>query len=374
MLMISWPAYIVPVANALNYRPETGLQRKSKGRQFVAPGARLLVVDDIDSNLIVTEGLLAIYKSHVDTCTNGADAILKVQREHYDLVFMDHMMPEMDGIETTRNIRSLEGDYFKNLPIIALTANAIIGMREIFLSNGFNDYLSKPIEISRLDDILTTWIPVEKQKQDTEKQEPKEEQEIFPEGFLAENVDIDAGKTRYGEKLYFEVLRSYCIHTPDLIKKLRHLKDMTLSGKTIKEYAIIVHGLKGATFGICADTVAALAESLEHAAKNGDMQYITENNDPFIETVENILKNLNELLALFPKQTDKKPFCPKPDPVFLNELINACRHYKTTLMDEILDKLEAYEYETGGDLVTWLREQVDNLEYETICKKLEALV
>jgi CheY-like chemotaxis protein len=88
-----------------------------------------------------------------------------VQRERYDIVFMDHMMPEMDGIEATRRIRALAaglGEYYEQLPIIALTANAITGIREMYLSHGFDDYLSKPIDISKLDEILSAWIPKEK--------------------------------------------------------------------------------------------------------------------------------------------------------------------------------------------------------------------
>jgi CheY-like chemotaxis protein len=90
---------------------------------------------------------------------SGQEAISRVLSDtHYDIIFMDHMMPEMDGIEATRIIRDFNTEYAKTLPIIALTANAIVGMREMFLANGFNDYLSKPIDFSKLDDILLKWV------------------------------------------------------------------------------------------------------------------------------------------------------------------------------------------------------------------------
>jgi CheY-like chemotaxis protein len=369
MPVLSRPAYAVPLANVLNH--QTGTMSKSQGGNFIAPGARILVVDDINTNLIVTAGLLAIYKSHVDTCTSGAAAILMVQNKHYDIVFMDHMMPDMDGIEATKAIRALEGEYYKNLPVIALTANAIMGMKEMFLSNGFNDYLSKPIEILKLDYILAAWIPIEKQISNLEMQEQTDAKTIFPDGALVDGVDIPTGKKRYTEKAYLEVLRSFCLHTPALLEKIKNIKFSDLSEEDIKEYTITVHGIKGASFGICADMAAKQAEALEEASRNRDAQFIEANNGCFIEEVEKVFIGLKELFALIAKQEGAKPMCPKPDPALLERLAEAARHFNVKVMDEILEKLETNEYEQGGDLVKWLREQIDNLEYEPIYKKLE---
>jgi CheY-like chemotaxis protein len=131
---------------------------------FKAPNARVLVVDDTPINRTVAKGLLTICEMQVDTSTSGVEAVAAVQAEEYDLVFMDHMMPGMDGMEATAVIRSLEGERFKKLPIVALTANAITGMEEVYLENGFSDYLSKPIDLQTLNGILERWIPAEKQK------------------------------------------------------------------------------------------------------------------------------------------------------------------------------------------------------------------
>jgi len=366
--VVSRPAYAVPLANVLNHHIET--VSKWQGEHFIAPDAKILVVDDINTNLVVTSGLLAIYKSHVDTCTSGAAAISMLQNKRFDIVFMDHMMPEMDGIETTKNIRAMEGDYYKNVPIIALTANAIMGMKEMFLANGFNDYLSKPIEISKLDDILASWIPADKKIENTETQEQTEPEEIFPEGFTVEGVDIQAGITRYTEKAYLDVLRSYFQHTPGLLEKM-NINYKELSDEAVKEYAITVHGIKGASFGICANPVAKLAESLETAAKNHDIQFMEKNNAYFNQEVEKIIGRLKEFFEALSKNSGAKPRLPKPDSALLKELTEASRHYNVSVMDDILEKLEANDYEEGGELVSWLREQVDNLEYEAIYKRLE---
>ena len=125
-----------------------------------ARSARILAVDDIKTNLKVIEGLLSPYKLQIDSCTSGMKAIEAIKTNRYELVFMDHMMPEMDGIEATKRIRDMGNEdlYYKDLPIIALTANAISGAKEMFLESGFNDFLSKPIDITELDAILSRWL------------------------------------------------------------------------------------------------------------------------------------------------------------------------------------------------------------------------
>jgi CheY-like chemotaxis protein len=338
---------------------------KWQGGHFVAPDARVLVVDDIRTNLVVTAGLLAEYRCQVDTSTNGANAIAMVQREHYDVVFMDHMMPEMDGVEATRCIRALDTDYYRRLPVIALTANAIAGMKEMFLANGFNDYLSKPIEIDKLDDIMAAWIPEEKQIQKTGPDEIKPEQDIFSEGFVIGGLNIHTGKIRYPGKKYLEVLRAYSVCTPALLEKLRHSQNQ-------EEYIITVHGLKGSSYGICADAVAKQAEDLENAARNGDTEFIRENNDFFVDSVENLLKDLEKLLTAIGTKPGDKPVLPQPNPALLRQLAEASQHYRANIMEEIIGKLESYHYTSGDELVQWLREQLDNLEYDAIARRLNA--
>jgi CheY-like chemotaxis protein len=136
----------------------------SSGINFTMPNARLLVVDDIDINLEVAEGLLEAYSATVDTCLSGTEAIEMVKRNNYDLVFMDHMMPEVDGIEATAAIRNWEAECNTSsaVPIVALTANAVVGMKELFMEKGFNDFLPKPIDISKLNEILDRWISKDK--------------------------------------------------------------------------------------------------------------------------------------------------------------------------------------------------------------------
>jgi signal transduction histidine kinase/CheY-like chemotaxis protein len=169
---VSLPVQALSIADVLNGKPERGAYGEGAlftGTRFTAPSARLLVVDDIATNLKVAEGLLAPYKAAVDTCLSGAEAVALVKAKSYDIVFMDHMMPEMDGVEAVSLIRAWEKERTEKsggkIPIIALTANAVSGMREMFLAQGFSGFLAKPVDISKLDEILERWLPGEKRIQ-----------------------------------------------------------------------------------------------------------------------------------------------------------------------------------------------------------------
>ncbi|MDR0689972.1 MAG: response regulator [Spirochaetaceae bacterium] len=148
----------IPYNEAQGNAEDTGIEEV---KEFSAPDAKILVVDDIEINLDVAEAMLASFDITVDLAEKGITAIELVQKFSYDMVFMDHMMPEMDGIETTKRIREL-GEPFKKLPIIALTANVINGAEAMFLKNQFDDFLSKPIDFNSLNHCLHKWLPEQK--------------------------------------------------------------------------------------------------------------------------------------------------------------------------------------------------------------------
>lgn len=129
---------------------------------FTMPEAAILLVDDNEINQCVAEALLEPFEMQIDVAANGKQALEMVQQKKYDLVFMDHFMPIMDGVEATQEIRALEDDYFQKLPIIALTADAVQGVKEEFLQAGMNDFVSKPIVTEEITQALLHWIPKEK--------------------------------------------------------------------------------------------------------------------------------------------------------------------------------------------------------------------
>ena len=346
------------------------------------PYGRVLVVDDVETNLDVTKGLLLPYGLSIDTASSGAEAIQKIQAAgnggtlRYDLVFMDHMMPGMDGMEAVRIIRNeLAGNYGKNVPIVALTANALTGNEKMFLANGFNGFISKPIDVMQLDASLNTWVR-NKQSTETLKMAEKELGNIKKDdrdtsGALkdvqVDGIDVALGIERYnGEAAYLDILRSWHRHTPVLLEKMRNL-----SPETLAEYSITVHGLKGSSYGILANGIGKKAEELEGFAKAGDFANVQAANMDFIKMTESLLSDIGELLKKTDAGKAAKKKIPAPDPALLTNLLEAAKRYKTTIMENILEDMESYDYESGGELVAWLREQMDNLEYDTICSRLE---
>jgi PAS domain S-box-containing protein len=279
--------------------------RRGRNRNLIRtrmPYGRVLVVDDVATNLDVAKGLMLPYGLTIDCVLGGLDAIEKIRREEvkYDAVFMDHMMPGMDGIEATRIIRNEIGtEYAKTVPIIALTANALTGNEDLFLGAGFNAFIAKPIDIMRLDVILNQWV---RDKQSKETLRKAQEEKVraaetgVPAGILEkarlEGMDFIAGLKRYGtEEIYIRILRSFLTHTPGLLKKLR-----SLTRETLPDYAITVHGLKGASYGICAGEIGRDAGELELAAKAGDYEKVASGNTAFISKVEASLEALGKLL------------------------------------------------------------------------------
>ncbi|MDR1349776.1 MAG: response regulator, partial [Zoogloeaceae bacterium] len=187
---------------------------------FTAPEANVLLVDDLPSNLLVAEGLLMPYKMQIVTCLSGREAIDLAQKQPFDLVLMDHMMPGMDGIKATEVIRALPDERYRRLPIVALTANAISGMKDLFLAHGFNDYLSKPIETPKLNAILEKWIPAEKQRPLEKAADVAPENKAAPDDDTSANaalpaiegVDTEAGLAIIGgsPERYRRLLEIFC--------------------------------------------------------------------------------------------------------------------------------------------------------------------
>jgi signal transduction histidine kinase/CheY-like chemotaxis protein len=363
------PVYSATIANMLNgiKDPKNYREHNDIFIDFIAPTARVLVVDDIATNLKVVAGLMSPYKMQIDCCSSGAEAIALIEKNHYDMVLIDHMMPEMNGMETAAVIRSMPDDYCRKLPLIAFTANAMTGIREIFMEKGFDGYLTKPIETEKLREIIDKWIPNEKRQQ-SDNREICNSSNIL-NGWQVEGVDLIAGKKRfYSEGNYLQIIRSYCVHTPALLEKLQDV-----SPGTLKNYAITIHGLKGSSYGIYAMEAARHAEILEMAAKAGDFETIRSKNEAFIESIRKLLADLGALLANLQRDNASKSLKPYPDNELLEKLLNASKKFLVAEMEEAMEELERNDYERGGDLIVWLREQVDSLEYEAIQIRLELL-
>ncbi|MDR0376158.1 MAG: response regulator [Treponema sp.] len=304
---ITTPAYAISVANVLN-----GISEKFDFTEntllkihFSAPSVRALIVDDVLTNLKVATGLMLPYKFKIDTAISGMEALKLINENEYDIVFMDHMMPVMDGIETLRKIRE-KGEKYRRLPIIVLTANAIVGMREMFMNEGFDDYLSKPIDTSKLDAILLKWIPKDRQQK--------------PQAFhtyktkSATNLIIDGVDVKEGIKMangsvesYLDILSVYIKDSKERYGTLcSFLQTITASSPDpyiLSIFTTQVHALKSASASIGAKKLAEEALKLEMAGRAASVEFIKQNLGLFCSNLAVILERIERVL---PKQADSE--------------------------------------------------------------------
>ncbi|MCL2260080.1 MAG: response regulator [Fibromonadales bacterium] len=281
--------------------------------KFNAPNARILVVDDIETNLKVAEGLLLPYEIHVDTALSGQAAIDAIENCPYDLVFMDHMMPEMDGIEATKIIR----EHGHKLPIIALTANAVSGTREMFLDNGFDDFLSKPVDISKMNSILEKWIPKEKQEKAKESSSSKRN---------ASEINLQTLKVFYKDGMSRIEKIKQCLETEDYAL-----------------YTIYVHALKSASANVGAMEISKLAEVLEMAGKNEDIEFIESNTELFLTKLRIYLGHINTSLE---EKQEKKPMNTKAL-VKLKDALTALTPDDINIIDQSVRELQGVAQAEG---------------------------
>ncbi len=275
---------------ALGYVPQTAANLAEENNYKVsAPDVKVLVVDDNSVNIKVAVGLLRSHDINADTAQSGFEAINKVKETVYDLVFMDHMMPEMDGVDATHAIRNLNNEN-GSIPIIALTANAISGVREMFVSEGMNDFLAKPIEPERLNAILQKWLPESK----IFKKKYSEETVIDDKPFIAD-VNYKTGLAFAGNDLnaYHDILTTFVIDTDNKIQQIQYAFDQ----QDWHLYAVYSHALKGAAANIGAEELSTFALRMEDAGKQVNTAYIQTNITAFLLQISQMKDNIKEYLV-----------------------------------------------------------------------------
>jgi len=301
---VSIPVQSLSIANVLNGQADHRDFFEASGViQHIFPKARILVVDDISTNLKVAQGLLAPYRVAVDTCISGSEAIEMVKQRDYDIIFMDHMMPEMDGIEATAIIRAWEKgrnerreNALSAIPIVALTANAVSGMRELFIEKGFSDFLAKPVDVSKLDEILDRWIPGEKRVRNKDSGSAAASR-IFPgESFpVIPGIDVAKGVARIGITLagYMGLLsmlrRDVEGRLPELVMP---------EPETLPVFVNHVHALKGTLANMGAQEISEIAAMLEAAGKAEDLLFIEENLSPFVERLAELAESIGTAITV----------------------------------------------------------------------------
>ncbi len=268
---------------------------------FIAPDADILVVDDNPLNLSVIKGLLKATRVFVTTALSGEEAIDKIKDNHFDFVLLDHMMPEMDGIETLEKIREIEPD----IPVYALTANSTTG-EDFYLSKGFDGYLSKPVDTEVLEKVILKYLP-EEMVEVIDRDEVVEELKELPENMLwineTEGIDVDEGIKNSGGIGSFIFALELFLDTIDSNTKV--IRDSYEEGN-IRLYTIKVHSLKSSCRIIGARELSEYALKLEEAGKKNDIAFIDANNDIFLAEYEAYKEKLKSLKVVVSDDEDKE--------------------------------------------------------------------
>ena len=289
----------------LNLNP---MQANFKRAQM--PDARVLVVDDVPSNLEVARGFLSLYGMQVDTVESGEGAIniLREKPQVYDLIFIDHMMPGISGQEVLKTLRyDIGGVYAGSLPVIALSANALLGSREMFLSMGFQDFIPKPINALALDHVLKKWIPENKIQNHESNHEPHEQHEPLRTIELIDGINTIKGLENSGgdDESYRYMLDSFCSDSLDKINSLRHIiyhfentsDENTFniektSHETVTLLETILRSIKNSALSIGADDFAAEAAVLEEKQKEGTLSDLVAELPAFVKSLQKITEKI----------------------------------------------------------------------------------
>ncbi len=327
LLVIHKPFSALSVANLLN--GEMGERRfaeaQAAGRKpFTCVGVRALAVDDEEMNLVVAKGVLGSYGIEVDTCLSGREAVALCGSVSYDIIFLDHMMPGFDGVETLKRIRELRGGMYQDLPVVALTANTVSGAREMFRSEGFTEFVPKPIERTVLERVLRKVLPqscIRYSTKPTGRDAPASDGETAPEqeapaaapvipaeeapaagppedggpaipyDRLAQagvNTELGLDYCAGDEDFYREMLRMFCVQGGEKRAEIVSL----FESANWTDYAVKVHALKSTSLTIGAEALSAQAKELELAGKRGDAAYIRERHPALMRAYEKLCADI----------------------------------------------------------------------------------
>lgn len=277
------------IANIEDENHENAEQELVAGT-YILPDVSVLIVDDNQMNLQILSRLLSRYQMKIVTADNGRKAIEYVENQDFDLIFMDYMMPDMNGVDTMRAIRRLDKEGADSVPMIALTSDIVPGIRDEFMELGFNDLALKPLDSSVLERIMHSCIPREKWISCNENKKPKDKEARNDrvEDDI-KGLDMELGITYCGgEESYELILRDYAQKGNKNWENLQKLFD----GQQWEEYTIEVHGVKSSLLSIGAREVSEKAKRLEHAGKDKDITYILEHHQELVDAYTVLIETL----------------------------------------------------------------------------------
>ncbi|MCR5652112.1 MAG: response regulator [Lachnospiraceae bacterium] len=350
-------------------------QRKTYRRKFTAPDAMILVIDDNPMNLTVFKSLLKQTLVQIDTASGGDEGLTLSLDKKYDIIFFDHMMPEKDGIETLHELKAQSTNPNLSTPSVCLTANAVSGAREQYLSEGFDDYLTKPIDSSKLEEMLIYYLPEDKVQLSvpdiTEEEADKEEDIDGRFAVLADvpGMNISDGITNSGDAdSYMGMLRIFY----DSIDENTVLINNFYETGDLKNYAIKVHALKSSARIIGANELGEEAQALETAGKEGDESFVRRHHVPFMERYA----SMRSALAGIFEASAADDALPEADSAKMEEiyerLYSGADDMDTGILEDAFEEMKAWRIpDSETDIFNRLHEAFRAYDYDSIIEILK---
>ncbi len=341
--------------------PDFSEKNEERVEPFVANTVKVLIVDDNLVNRKVARGFLNAYGFQLDEAASGMESIELVKKKKYDIIFMDHMMPEMDGIEALQIIRRDCGENGTSPVIIALTANAMEGVREKFISSGFQDFLPKPLDRKSLNNMLLKWVPEELRQEQASTEQKNgggQKEQDADAGDRIAGIDRDTVIRLYdgfGED-YRDLLSVYRV---DGERKLVLLEKL-FAQKDMKNYEIEVHGLKSASANIGALELSAMAKEHESAAKRGDREYIDGHFKELTAAYEKQIAAIGQFLGEESAETDLGEIEHDALVAEIKEALEKLEHFQSKQCAEQIAHL--LQYRLKEDTANALREVLNQLK------------
>ncbi|SKC07875.1 Signal transduction histidine kinase [Lachnospiraceae bacterium] len=362
-----------PIGDYMMAYEKALLAKEKYHEKFTAPDARVLVVDDTPMNLTVFTGLLKSTRVHIDEAESGQECLEFTQAHKYDMIFLDHRMPLMDGIETLRRIRCDGNNPNNNTVIISLTANAVSGARERYIEAGFDDYMTKPIMSDKLEAMMLQYLPPDKITVQTEEfAESEADEDTTPIEWLQniDGIDINAGLTNCGSKeLYVKSVNTFMESADDNILIIKQFFEQ----KNIPDYTIKVHALKSSARIIGANELSKLAEQLEHAGDETDLETI-ENKTPLLLEKYQVLFTALKRAKGEPDESENN--LPEIDDESFIEAVNSiselAKNFDYDSIRYIIANIDNYRVPSGRkDFYNKLKKAFSNADWAELCRIIE---
>ncbi len=365
VVVVNKPLFSLNFCQTIKREEVENVNALERSINFTAKLAKVLIVDDNKMNLQVAIGLLAPIEMQIDTASNGKDAIRKIKDKKYDIVFMDHMMPVMDGVEATKIIRQMEGDYYKNLPIIALTADAMSESKAKFLAAGMNDFVPKPMDMNLMCNKLKKYLP----KSYIEKTSENVQEICQVELPVIDGLNVKEGvKFTGGLELYIKLLGDYY----KLIDSKSNKINKCLEDGMIRDYTIEVHALKNTSRLIGAQELSDMFKELEQLGNEENVDALKEKTGDVLE----LYRSLKEPLKQYGVSSEEQKEVSKEEIIeILRTMIESINTFDLDGVDKAMEELEKCKLpsELQDDLEE-LRVDVADVAMEEIIKCCEMMI